>query len=306
MGSLHARVDHIGAIFPPSFPVSLGPHPSMDPQELLRAQLPLIERIIGRVCRRSRFVGADADDFASTVKLALIENDYALLRDASQRSSLAAFLTVVIQRMAVDERIRAYGRWQPSAEARRGGEAGILAETLLTRDGRTIDEALPLVRGVDPNMTRERLEELAKRLPVRSGRPRTVDLETTGVDALASHDSADERAVAHERDRIAGRAARAVRAQLDTLPLEDRMLLRFRFASSMTIADISRIMRLPQRPLYRRLEALLDRLRKALRAEGVDAAAVSDLIGSAAELQFGLCETEIAAGSAVEQTGATT
>jgi RNA polymerase sigma factor for flagellar operon FliA len=278
----------------------------MDPQELLRAQLPLIERIIGRVCRRSRFVGADADDFASTVKLALIENDYALLRDASQRASLGAYLTVVIQRMAVDERIRAFGRWQASAEARRSGDAGVLAETLLSRDGRTIEEALPLVRGLDPAMTRERLEELARRLPVRTGRPRSVDLEAVGVDTLASHDSADARAVAGDLDRLAGRTARAVRDQLEALPLEDRMLLRFRFASSMTIADISRIMRLPQRPLYRRLEALLTSLRKALRAEGVDAAAVSDLIGSAAELQFGLGDAEIAGAAAVEQTGATT
>ena len=37
------------------------------------------------------------------------------------------------------------------------------------------------------------------------------------------------------------------------------MLIRFRFGSSMSIADISRILRLPQRPLYRRLEALLAR-----------------------------------------------
>lgn len=278
----------------------------MDPQELLRAQLPLIERIIGRVCRRSRLIGADADDFASTVKLALIENDYALLRDANERAaSLAAFLTVVIQRMAVDERIRTFGRWQASAEARRGGEAGILAETLLSRDGRTIDEALPLVRALDPAMTRERLEELARRLPLRTGRPRAVDLDAAGVDALASDDAADARAIRGDLDRLAGRTARAVRDHLAALPLEDRMLLRFRFASSMSIADISRIMRLPQRPLYRRLDALLGRLRKALRAEGVDAMVVSDLIGSAAELQFGLDDAENEAGAAVDRTGAT-
>lgn len=290
----------------PEVRVSLSLHPDMDPQELLRAQLPLIERIIGRVCRRSRFIGADADDFASTVKLALIENDYALLRDANQRASLAAFLTVVIQRMAVDERIRAFGRWQASAEARRGGEAGVLAETLLSRDGRSIEEALPLVRKLDPAMTREQLEEMARRLPVRTGRPRAVDLDAAGVDALASDDAADARAIKGDLDRLAGRTARAVRDELGALTLEDRMLLRFRFASSMTIADISRIMRLPQRPLYRRLETLLTRLRKALRSEGVDAAAVSDLIGSAAELQFGLDPAENRDDAAVEETGATT
>src|SRR4051812_11767699 len=53
----------------------------MHSQDLLRAHLALIDTIIDRVCRRSRLVGADAEDFKSTVKVALIEDDYALLRN---------------------------------------------------------------------------------------------------------------------------------------------------------------------------------------------------------------------------------
>src|SRR4051812_34849685 len=67
-------------------------HP-MHSEDVLSAHLPLIETIIDRVCRRSRLIAADAEDFAASVKLALIENDYALLRNAAQRSSLAAYLT---------------------------------------------------------------------------------------------------------------------------------------------------------------------------------------------------------------------
>ena len=234
---------------------------------------------------------ADAEDFRSGVKLALIEDDYALLRNAAQRSSLAAYLTVVIQRMAVDERMRTFGRWQISAAARRLGEAGILAETLLLRDRRTVDEALPLVRALDPSVTRERLREIAAALPERSGRPRAVDLGAEGVENLTASDSADARALAGDVSRLADRASRAVRNALEALPDEDRMLIRFRFGSSMSIADISRILRLPQRPLYRRIEALLATLRRVLGDAGVDASAVSDLIGSpVAEMQFGLAE----------------
>jgi RNA polymerase sigma factor (sigma-70 family) len=263
----------------------------MHPQDLLRAHLALIDTIIDRVCHRCRLAGADAEDFKSAVKLALIEDDYALLRNAAQRSSLPAYLTVVIQRMAVDERIRAFGRWQPSAAARRFGEAGILAETLLLRDRRTVAEALPLVHALDPSITHERLEEIARALPERSGRPRAVDLGADGVENLAASESADARAVAGDVSRLADRASRAVRDALDALPVEDRMLIRFRFGSSMSIAGISRILRLPQRPLYRRLEALLARLRRVLDDAGVDNAAVEDLIGSpVAEMQFGLSE----------------
>jgi RNA polymerase sigma factor (sigma-70 family) len=271
--------------------VCWGLQPPMQSEELLRAHMALIDTIIDRVCRRSRLTGADAEDFRSAVKLALIENDYALLHNAAQRSSLAAWLTVVIQRLAVDERMRAFGRWQTSAAARRLGEAGILAETLLLRDRRTIDEALPLVRALDPSVTRERLEEIASALPERTGRPRRVDLGADGVENLTTSESADARAMAGDVTRLADRASRAVRTALDGLPDEDRMLLRFRFGSSMSIADISRILRLPQRPLYRRIEALLATLRRVLGDAGVDAGAVSDLIGSpVAEMQFGLAE----------------
>jgi RNA polymerase sigma factor (sigma-70 family) len=263
----------------------------MHPEDLLRAHLALIDTIIDRVCHRSRLAGADAEDFRSAVKLALIEDDYALLRNAAQRSSLPAYLTVVIQRMAVDERIRAFGRWQTSAAARRFGEAGILTETLLMRDRRTLAEALPLVRALDPSMTHERLEEIARALPERTGRPRAVDLGANGVENLATSEFADARAIAGDVSRLADRASRAVREALDALPVEDRMLIRFRFGSSMSIADISRILRLPQRPLYRRLEALLAGLRRVLGAAGVDNAAVEDLIGSpAAEMKFGFAE----------------
>jgi hypothetical protein len=49
----------------------------------------------------------------------------------------------------------------------------------------------------------------------------------------------------------------------------------------MTIADISGLLRLPQRPLYRRLESLLKRFRAAFAAAGVEARDVAELIGDA-------------------------
>jgi len=45
----------------------------------------------------------------------------ALLAKFEGRSSLRTFLTVVIQRLFLDHRISAWGKWRPSAEARRGG-----------------------------------------------------------------------------------------------------------------------------------------------------------------------------------------
>jgi DNA-directed RNA polymerase specialized sigma24 family protein len=245
--------------------------------------------IIGRVCRRLRLRGAQAEDFASVVKLALIDGDYALLRAAFRCASPLAFLAVVIQRLALDEQTRLFGRWQSSAAARRMGDAGVLAETLLLRDRRSVDEALPHLRALDPSITRKGLEEIAAALPARSRRPRAVGLGARGVDNLMATESADDAAVTYEVNRLADRASHAVRDALEAMPVADRILIRSHFGSSMSIAEISRTLHVPQRPLYRRLQMILARLGNVLRLAGIDGAAVSDLIGSPlAEMQFDL------------------
>jgi RNA polymerase sigma factor for flagellar operon FliA len=261
----------------------------MPPEELFRTNLALIDEVIARVCRRSRLYGADAEDFASSVKLALIEDDYAILGKYEGRSTLSAFLTVAVQRMLIDQRMQTLGRFQPSNEARRHGEAGLLIETLLRRDRRSPDEALPIVRAVDPEMTREKLQEIAARLPERTTRPRAVELPDD-VEIPAA-ETAEDRAIAHDLRRLSDRMSGVVREVFNGFSSEERMLIRCRFGSSMSIADISRMMRMPQRPLYRRLESLLARLRAAFARAGIDSSAVSDLIGSAtAEMNFGIAD----------------
>src|ERR1051326_1881287 len=87
--------------------VSSGP---MSPEELFQENLPLIERVIAGICRRSGHRDADAEDFGSIVKLALIENDYAILRGYEGRAPLGAFLAVVVQRLLTREWVRQIGR----------------------------------------------------------------------------------------------------------------------------------------------------------------------------------------------------
>lgn len=273
----------------------------MDLSELFGANLSLIERVARSVCRRGGiFEVADVDDFVSAAKLALIEDDYAILRKYEARSSLSTFLTIVFHRLLADQRIRAYGRWNPSREAERMGPTGLLLETLIVRDRRSIEEALPLVQAVDPSLTRAAVAAMIERLPERTMRPRIVELNE--VEAVATSPAqADELAVAAEARALAERVNAIMRQSLGGLPLEDRMLIRFRYGLDMSIADIARMMQLPQRPLYRRVETLLQRFRDELLAVGVDAAAVAGVIGTAAnEMDFGLegggDEVAVAAG----------
>jgi len=267
-----------------------GPPSVMKSRELFESSLSTIDSVIAAVCRRARLRGADAEDFASSVRVRLLENDCAILHRYEGRSSLAGYLTVVISRMLSDERIHSLGRWYPSSEATRLGPAAVLLEQLLLRDRRSIEEAVPIVIGTHPQVTRENVQRIAERLPQRIPRPRFVELDGEEPPPIPAPQTADENARVAETRRLSERTSRVVRETLESFSDEDRTLIHLHYASSMSIADISRAMRLPQRPLYRRFERLLAEIRGALRAAGVDARSFQELITTALdeEMDFGL------------------
>jgi RNA polymerase sigma factor (sigma-70 family) len=249
----------------------------MDSQELLRANLPLVERLVRFVCRRAGVAGADVDDLDAAVKLALVENDYAILHGWQQRASLASYLTVIIRRMVSDQ-LRAVDRWRPSAEAKRIGTHGVAVEALLHRDARSIREAAEIAR-----LPVGEVERIARRLPERRARIRLVELDES--DDVASSASADDYTLRELSDRTND----VLRAAIEALPLRDRMLVRLHFVRKMTLAEVGRVLQVEQRPLYRRLEQILNMLRSALADAGIDGGSAADLIGSTAiALDFGL------------------
>jgi RNA polymerase sigma factor for flagellar operon FliA len=257
---------------------------------LFESHLAVIDRVIAVVCRRARIFGADAEDFASSVRIALLEDDCAVLRKYAGRSSFDAYLAVVIQRLLLDHRTKTLGRWRPSREAERLGAAGVLLETLLRRDLRSLDDALPIVQALDATITHARAAEMAARFPMHRPRPRPVQLAE--IVAVPARDVADAAAVDAERRELSARTSGVVRDALANFSDEDATILRLRFGSGMSVADISRMLRLPQRPVYRRLETLIGRLGAAIRAAGLDAGDVSALIGEAHEMDFGLAQGE--------------
>ena len=267
----------------------------MEPSNLLQSNLALIEGIASRVCRRARVYDADEEDFIATVKLALVEDDYAILRKYEGRSSLSTYLTIVIERLMSDERMRTRGRWHPSAEAVRLGPAALLLEAIVRRDRRTIEEALPLLHSVDPSITRQAAAAMLDRLPERRPRPAAIDLDSAPPAALATTASADAGALASEARSLADKTAQVIRTTLASFALEDRAIFRFRFGMEMNVSDISEMLRLPQRPLYRRIEALLKKLRGALVAAGVKETEAQDIFERAAidEMDLGLSGMEI-------------
>lgn len=261
----------------------------MNAETLFESSLDTIERTIALVCRRGRLRGADAEDFASSVKVALLEDDCAILRKHSGIASLGAYLAVVIDRMFRDGRAQTMGRFYASAEATRLGPAAVMLELLVRRDRRSFEEALPILRSSFPELTRQDAERMLQRLPERAPRPQLVELDEVNL-PLAAPAGADQYTLELEQRRLSRQTARILRATLDSFTLEDRTMLRLHYGMSQSIAQVSRMMRLPQRPLYRRLEHALARLRGALEKEGIDARSLPDLLSGALgeDVDFGL------------------
>jgi RNA polymerase sigma factor (sigma-70 family) len=259
----------------------------MHSSEMFETHLDAIERAIGRVCRDARISGADAEDFASAARLALLANDGAILRKYEGRSSFATYITIVIRRLLVDQQ-RAAGRWYVSAEAQRRGEAAMLLDRLLHRDHNTFAEAAAIVTAQHPEVGASELREIAAALPDRPPRPRLVQIDEHEEDRFAAADSAEERVLARDLDERFAAISRVIGAALAAMSAQDRVVLRLRFAKGASVADIARVLDIEQRPLYRRIEALLDDLRRVLDRAGIDAASVTDLIGDArSPLDFG-------------------
>ena len=94
----------------------------MGPEERFVQNLDLIDRIVAFVCRRNHLDAGESDDFASHVRFKLLEDDYGVIRKFEGRSSLSTYLTTVIQRLYFQYRVQLWGKWRPSAEAKRLGE----------------------------------------------------------------------------------------------------------------------------------------------------------------------------------------
>ncbi len=260
----------------------------MPQPQLFEANLDVIERAIAQVTHQVRLHGADAEDFASSARIALLGDDCAILRKYEGRSSLMSYVAIVVRRLFLDQK-RSEGRWYPSAEATRQGDAAVALERLLHHERRPLSEALRITKEQHPDADIRQLESAAASLPERAPRPRLVPVIDGDEDRFASASSADDRVHAADLDRASDRTSRAVQEALATMTAQDRVTLRLRFAKGMAISDISRALGVPQRPLYRRIESMLKDLRASLERAGIDAEEAANLVASAGDrLDFGL------------------
>lgn len=244
------------------------------PESVFLANLPLIDRLIALIARRNALSASDAEEFAAWAHEKIIDGDYAVIRKFGGRSSLSTYLTTVLVNLFRDYRNARWGRWRPSAEAKRRGPVGIRLEELIYRDGHTMREAVQILRTLGAPLSEADLVRIATALPARrSHNEVSIDsVEATSVSVYpeAVRD-ADDQLVLEE----------LLHSLVASLPPEDAMIMRMRFWSEMSVADIARVLRVEQKPLYRRLECIQATLRAALESRGVDRMRAIEILGDA-------------------------
>lgn len=250
----------------------------MNPEKTYLQHLATIERIAAFVARKNHLNADETAEFVQIVRVRLWENDYAIIRKFQGNSLLSTYLTTVIVRLFQQCRVEQWGKWRPSAEAKRLGGLAIILERLITRDGFSYPEAVNIltVRS-DALCTAAELEAIYLRLPPRS--PRPVLVSDDGLpDAVAVEGDADERLESRDRQRTARRMCEVVDAALVELEPEDRVILKMRFWHSRKVPDIARQLHIDQKKLYKRLEKLFAILRHALEKTGLSRADIDRLL----------------------------
>ncbi len=249
----------------------------MDPRALYVEHLDVINRIAESLCRRNGVRDADAEDFASEVRLKLLQDDYAVLRKYRGASSTTTFLTVVISNLFRDHRIKQWGKWRSSAEARRRGEAAVLLEMAVYRDGRTFEEACTVIeQNGRLGVSRGELRKIMAELPRRPARRVMADVTD---DDLPADDRADGSVLDEERDAHVRAATDAIHRAVARLDPEDRLIVRMRFFEGFTVAQVARALGVEQKPLYARLRRILETLARDLAGQGVRADSIEWISG---------------------------
>jgi RNA polymerase sigma factor (sigma-70 family) len=239
----------------------------VDFEQSFLANLPLIEEVARKTCRRHRVRAEDAEDFVSLARLKFLADDYQVLRRFQGKSTLSTYVTTVVQHLFLDYCNQTWGRYRPSTEAQRRGPLAIELERLSVRDELPLADAIRAVALRHPEVDAAELQAIAEALPRRNPRHKERDdvLESLPTGEVGP----EEGLVDADRSRAAAAARRALQSALQHLPSEDRLVLRLRSEENLPVADIARSLGIDAKALYRRLARLYRDLKGDLVDRGI-------------------------------------
>jgi RNA polymerase sigma factor for flagellar operon FliA len=251
---------------------------ALDYQKLLLEHLELVDRVVRYIARKHHLPAPDTEELLSLVRLRLLDRDFAVLRKFQGRSNLATYLTTVIEHIYLDFCVGKWGKWRPSAAARRLGPIAILLDQLVGRDGLTFNEAVSTLEiNYGVSETRDDLHAIFVQLPTRTVRRFAAEEELAVV---AGHVGARDAALEREDDlEVIDRVESALSAILAGLAPREQLMLKLRFQDGLSMAAIARFLHTPAKPLYRHLETTIAFLRDKLRQQGIEAKDIDRIVG---------------------------
>lgn len=246
-----------------------------NPEAIFIENLAWIDKMAFTVCRLNGLLGADAEDFTSWTKIRLMENDFAVLRKFRGESDIHTYFAVVIARYFQAFSRERRGLWRTSAAAKQLGPPAPALELLVRRDGYTVAQAGEKLRSSgQTTLTDIELARLLGKLPDRLPL-RPVEVEANqALEDVASPLSSDENMISEVERANHSRITEALENAMDQLSVEDRAIALMYFVDGLTVAQVARALDLEQKPLYRRISKVRERLREYLESEGVSAAEV--------------------------------
>lgn len=244
---------------------------------LLEAQYDLIQKKLLQLSRRSGLPEHEAEEFRSWALFKLVEDDSRVLASWEGRSSFPTFLTVVLVNLMRDYRARIWGKWRPSAAARRQGHEAILLERLCFRDGLPLDEAIERMRTEhEVSLSQTELERIAASLTQRMKRWQVSEEELLRIPVdgqVESRIEEAERSFTEEELRV------LLTPLLKSLSTENRLLFKLHYWDGLSVAAISPLLGRPQRELYLARDKCLKKIRRSLAEAGLSSERVRALLG---------------------------
>lgn len=261
----------------PQTPVPAPDDPRLRGRALLEIHYNVIQKKLQHLSRRSGLPEHEAEEFRNWALYKLVEEDSRILARWEGRSSFPTFLTVVLVNLMRDYRIHIWGKWRPTAGAKRQGPNAVLLEQLCDRDGLSLDEAIERMRTEHRvTLSRAEIERLAASLTRRTERRRVNEDELLRIPVDGQ---VEGRVEDSERAQVEEEILFLLNRLLPSLSAEDRLLLKLYYWEGLSMAAISPLLGRPQRELYSVRDKCLKMLRRNLEEAGVKSERVKTLLG---------------------------
>ena len=249
----------------------------MDAVAFYRDHLKQIDDAIKIICRKHGMTLDEEKEFTQHVHLQLIESDYRKLRAFKGSSSLKTYLYTVISRIFIDQ-VRS--KWHPSAEAMRLGAAAVELERMVYRDQYTVHEACQIL-AVNPTtaITEDAAHDMLVKMTVRTRRLTLVGDPEEHLLNYPDPSPDPETLIARKQLMQKKQAVVDLVGEItQTLPGEDKLLIKLLFISNRKISEIARLLGKEVRILYRKVEAILGDMRKAMADAGTAEGDVGEVL----------------------------